>query len=192
MSDDEDETDSLASGAGKNRVPNWFYAKKEDVCGLTKASFLWWSNVVCAVFHFFLAITTIIVSTQDGKGMDTPKLTVYLTNLTWQMNSTNGLIPVNVPQDGLLLAHMTMWFFLLSCLAHTIVAVGNYKQAMALNDKPARKITRWTGWYFAWIQDCRQPLRWAECEYTPRHRRILADSPTPYPIACRRRMQTLS
>lgn len=182
--------DDITKTIGVRKVPAWFYAKEEDVCGLTKAAFIWWSNLVCAVFHLFLALTTIIVATRDGKGMDTPKLTVYLTNLTWQANSTDALIPQNVAQDGLLLAHMTMWFFLLSFLAHTIIVVCNYTQAMALNNPENRRITLMppTGWYFAWIQSCRQPLRWIEC--TPRHRRSLVGGPTPSPIVGRLRMQT--
>lgn len=170
------------------RVPSWLYDKKEDVFGLTKASFIWWLNVVCTVFHLFFAITTVIVATRDGKGMDTPRLTVYLTNLTWQANSTDALIPVNVPQDGLYLAHMTLWFFLLSALAHGYIVLGNYTQAFALNNKANRKFTTSGGWYYRWIQECRQPLRWIECK--PRRRRSLVDSPTPIPIACRHRMQT--
>ena len=153
---DEDAEDEM-------RVPEWFYHPDQDVCGMTKAAFIWWSNVICACLHFFLAVTTIAVAMSGGKGMDTPKLTVYLTNLTWQANSTDALIPKNQPQDGLALAWMTLWFFLLSFFAHTTIVIGNYTQAMALANKKKRRITRLTGWYYVWIQDCRQPLRWFEC-----------------------------
>lgn len=148
------------------KVPYWLYDREEDVCGLTKASFIWWSNLVCAIFHFFLAITSVVVATAGGKGMDTPKLTVYLTNLTWQANSTDALIPVNEPQDGLYLAHMTMWFFLLSAMAHGLICAGNFNQAFALNDTSKRVVTQYTGWYYVWVHECRQPLRWIEYSFS--------------------------
>lgn len=144
-------------------VSSWFYSSENDVLKIPRAAFIWWSNVVCACFHLLLAITTVVVAMSGGKGMDTPKLTVFLTNLSWQMNSTDALTPTNVPQEGLALAHMTMWFFLLSFFAHATIAIGNYTQAFALNNEKNRKVTRFTGWYFVWIRECRQPLRWFEC-----------------------------
>lgn len=165
----------------KRRVPDWFY--DETVCGLTIASFMWFANIVCVVFHLGLAFVTVLAATQNGSGMDTPKLTVYLTKLTWQANSTDALIPTNVPQDGLLLAHMTVWFFLLSALAHGLIVACNYEQAMGSLDPSRRVITRFTGWYYSWIHECRQPLRWIECASL--RFRIRSCSPSPTPIAVR-------
>ena len=169
MSDEEEDEKAFTAEGGQtiaNRVPAYFYAKKNDVCGLTKAAFIWWSNVVCAVFHFFLALTSVIVAVSNGSGMDTPRLTVYLTNLTWQANSTDALVPKNQATEGLYLAHMTLWFFLLSFMAHALIVLGNYKQAFALNDKAARQVTMATGWYYKWIHECRQPLRWIEYSFS--------------------------
>ena len=170
-------------------VPEYFYAKDEDVCGFTKAGFLWASNLLCAIFHLGLAVATVYAATRSGKGMDTPRLTVYVTNLTWRANSTDALVPTYVVSgDGLMLAHMTMWFFLLSFLAHAIIVLGNYKQAFAVSRPKAREVTRFSGWYYVWIHQCRQPMRWAECELPPRLPH--PSFPSPSPIAGLRRMQT--
>lgn len=140
-------------------VPAWFY-DENGLCGLTKASFLWWSNVVAMSFHLLLAVASVIVSTLNGKTMATPKLVVYLTNLTWVANQTDALIPKNQATEGLYLAHMVLWFFLLSALAHGIVVVFNYKQAWACNDAECRRVTRFSGWYYVNIHECRNPLRY--------------------------------
>lgn len=147
-------------------VPPWFY-KEDGLCGITKASFIWWFNTGCCFFHTLLAITSVIAATRDGKGMDTPKLAVYLTNLTWTPNTTSMLVPSYQEVEGLYLAHMTLWFFLLSALAHGIIAVGNYRQAFAVSDPEAQRITRWTGWYYVWIHQCRQPLRYVAQRLEP-------------------------
>ena len=82
----------LSARTSVTEVPPWFY-KEDGLCGITKASFIWWFNVGCCFFHSLLALTTVIAATQGGKGMDTPRLTVYVTNLTWTANSTNALVP---------------------------------------------------------------------------------------------------
>jgi len=141
-------------------VPDWFY--KETGWGgcCSKAAFIWWWNVACMFFHLLFASISVGAATQGGKGMDTPRLKLYVTNLTWTPNSTNSLVPVNQAVDGLYLAHMTLWFFLLSASAHGLIVFGNYKQAWAANNKDMRKITRFSGWYYLWIHQCRQPLRY--------------------------------
>lgn len=147
----------------KNRVttvPKYFYDTK-GWCRLTKASFLWWANAVCAVFHLTLAGALVVVSTRNGKTMATPKLTVYLTSLEWRQNSTDALIPTFQATEGLSLAWMVLFFFLLSAIAHGTIAVFNYKQACLFTvSEENRVITRWTGWYFLFIHQCRNPLRY--------------------------------
>lgn len=146
-------------------VPAWFY-EEDGWCGLTKAAFLWWANGLAFSMHLTLAVASVIVATLDGKTMATPLLTVYLTNLTWVANSTDALIPRNQAADGLYLAHMVLWFFLLSALAHGTIMAFNYRQAFAVNDTEARAITRWTGWYYLWIHECRNPARWFEYAFS--------------------------
>ena len=142
-------------------VPAWFYEQNNDVCGLTRAAFMWWANAVCCAFHSGLAIAALAMGGANG-GLATPKLAVYLTNLSWTPNATNSLVPINVPADGLLLSWMTLWFFLLSALAHGIVCVFNYHQGRrGLDSAAKRRVTRFTGWYYVWIHQCRQPLRYA-------------------------------
>ena len=148
------------------KVPAWFYEEGGGCCGLTKAALLWWMNVVCAFFHTLLAITTVIVSTLDGRSLATPTLLTYLTNLSWTDNSTNALIPKYQAANELSLSWMTIWFFLLSALAHGSVAALNYKQGWACDDTECRTVTRWTGWYFLNIHGCRNPARWLEYSFS--------------------------
>ena len=112
------------------------------------------------IFHLGLALATVGFSTADGRSFATPTLTVYVTNLTWVANSTDALRPVFQKADTpLYLSTMTMWFFLLSALAHGLIVVLNWKQAGAegffveRTDKEvvaARKKVGWTGWYYVW------------------------------------------
>ena len=147
------------------QVPAWFY--DETVCNcMTKAAFLWWSNVVCAIFHLGFAIATIVVATSNGTGLDTPTLTVYTTRLQWQAGSVDMLVPSYEKSGTLLLAHITLWFFLLSFLAHALVAGFNAPQAFALRNERNREIGRFTGWYFLWIHECRNPARWIEYSFS--------------------------
>lgn len=140
-------------------VPEWWYT--ETVCCFNKAAWMWWSNLVCMIFHFALAITTIAASTQDGRSFASPTLTVYVTNLTWVPNATNALIPAFQKADaGLYLSTMTMMFFLLSAFAHGLIVVFNFRGAFAAKDTSMRSVG-WTNWYFVWLHQCRQPLRYA-------------------------------
>lgn len=145
-------------------VPEWLY---EYRCGITIAGIMWTANCFCAGLHLGLAIWTVSVAGGGEGGLTTPTLRVYLTNLTWVPDSTNALVPVNVAAgSGLPLAYFTLLFFLLSALAHGTICVGNYCQAFAVNYKEWREITYWTGWYYVWIHNCRQPLRWAEYSFS--------------------------
>ena len=148
---------------------------------ITKAAFLWWCNFVCFVAHTSFMSVSIWASTRDGKTMATPLLTLYNTNLTWVPDSTDALIPKFQKTGGLFLAWIVLSFFLLSALAHLTVILFNFNQAFVMVrtripdtrdqccnrsftysiHEPARKITFWTGWYFANMHECRQPLRYA-------------------------------
>ena len=160
--DDEEET--------RTTVPAWLY--DELVCGwLTKAAALWWFNLICAVFHFALAVATWIVSTIEGRSFWTPTLTVYRTDLTWVANSTDALRPEYITSGVVYLTPLTMSFFLLSFLAHILVVGFNTPQAWAVNKKnpthlKRRKVTTWTGWYFLWMHECRNPARWMEYSFS--------------------------
>ena len=158
-------------------VPQWLYVETVNIgfTSLTKAAFMWWSNMAGMLFHLTLAIVTVIVAYQSGEGMHTPQLRLYLTNLTWvaSLNASEfgtseefediGLHPQNVRVEGPYLAHMTLWFFLLSAIAHGLVVCLNYKQAGITKwddiSEVEIAVTRWTGWYYVWIHECRQPLR---------------------------------
>tara|TARA_B100000575_G_C23102410_1_gene636102 strand:- start:108 stop:605 length:498 start_codon:yes stop_codon:yes gene_type:complete len=129
-------------------VPEWWY--NEKVCGMTKAKFWWYSNLLCFVFHLGLAATTVVVSTANGRSFATPTLTVYVTNLTWRANSTDALVPTFQKADTpLYLTTMTMMFFILSALAHGLIVIFNFPQAFAANNEAMRTVGC-TGWYYVW------------------------------------------
>ena len=68
-----------------------------------------------------------------------------------------------------LAALLTASFFFLSALMHGIVAGFNWKQAWASDSQERRVITTWQGWYYRWMHECRQPLRWAEYSISVGH-----------------------
>lgn len=141
------------------QVARWLY-EDSGVCGFSKAGLLFWSNVLGLVVHLSLAIATVVVSTWNGRSMSTPELPVYEVNLEYEMNLTSGrmgLVPRLVQAErGLYLSHLTMWFFLLSAMAHGLVVVCNYEYRV----RTRAPITVRRGWYFHWMHECRQPLRW--------------------------------
>ena len=145
-------------------VPEWMYDKKEDVCGRwTLPGFLWTINLLACIFHSILIFITILVSTSGGKGLDSPTLTIYSRNLTWNPNSTSMLTPTLEPAGWKLpISIVTIIFFALSAFFHLLVCLMNFNQAFAHDDKSFRKITRFTGWYYKWLHECRQPARWIE------------------------------
>ena len=153
------DSEGLVTGRPKpiTQVPSWFY---DDVglCGLTMAATLWWANVVAMVFHLGLAGATVAVASING-GMGTPVLTTYEIALSWDTNSTRGLIPEMRPTaQGLYLAWLTMTFFLLSAFAHGVVVVCNWRQAF---DR-TRDATNLSGFYYTWLHRCANPARWLE------------------------------
>ena len=165
------------------RVPAWLYEEEVTIywwCGrkegrrgfcyprkITKASFVWICNLVAFIAHVGFACFAYWGATRDGNTMATPLLKVYLTNLTWIPDSSDALIPTYQEAGGLYLAHMTIWFFLLSAIFHGAVCWCNWQQAFAYDhttDKPDPKwdrINYWTGWYYVYLHECRNPLRYA-------------------------------
>ena len=147
-------------------VPDWMYDPKEDFCRWwTLPGFMWSINLLACIFHSVLIVITILVSTNGGKGLDTPTLSIYRRELTWNggvnaTNATSMIVPELKPAGwDLPLSIITIIFFALSACFHGLVCLMNFNQAFALRDKEARKITRFTGWYYKWIHECRQPAR---------------------------------
>ena len=150
-----------------NQVPEWLYG--EQGCCCSKPGLLWWLNVAACLFHLLFAIATLVLASCDGfddgcgdGNISTPILLVYSTNLSWVANSTNALRPEYVVSGDISLPWLTASFFFLSALMHGIVAGFNWKQAWASDSQERRVITTWQGWYYRWMHECRQPLRWAE------------------------------
>lgn len=165
------------------RVPAWLYEEEVTVwwwCGhkegrrglcyprkITKASFVWICNLVAFIAHVGFFSFAFWGATRDGSTMATPQLKVHLTRLTWIPDSNDPLLPVYQEAGGLYLAHMTIWFFLLSAIFHGIVCLGNWRQAFAYDqvtnspDSAWDKISYWTGWYYVYLHECRNPLRYA-------------------------------
>lgn len=148
-------------------VPAWMYDKREDFCGWwTLPGFLWTCNLLAGIFHSILILITFLVSTNGGKGLDTPTLDIYMRELTWNgglnatANATSMLVPELKPAGwSLPISIITIVFFGLSAFFHFTICALNFYQAFALEDRSARKITAFTGWYFRWLAECRQPAR---------------------------------
>lgn len=156
-------------------VPKWMYEKSEDVfCGLwTLPSFMWTINFVAFIFHSVLILVTCLVSTSGGKGLDTPTLTIYKRKTVWNggvngtmMNNATSIFTPSLVEAGwkLPLTYVTIVFFGLSAFFHGFICLMNFSQSFAHDEPENRKITMFTGWYFKFLHDCRQPLRWIECE----------------------------
>lgn len=147
------------------KVPAWFYTTT-GLCNLSMAASLWWANFVCAIMHTILMIVSIAVSMRDGN-FGTPTLSVYVTNLTWLPGTSDPFLPMYQKTTGIALPVLVLLFFLLSAMAHTIVCALNWKQAFAtgftenLFDAERSKISTFTGWYYVWLHQCRNPLRCA-------------------------------
>lgn len=152
-------------------VPNWLYTER-GLCGATKAASLWWMNLVCMISHLGLLTTSVYFSVRDNGSLATPSLTVYLTDLDWDQNRTDALIPTFEKTSGLSLPALVITFFGLSALAHFMVVVFNRRQAFATGfcvdefNANSAIITRWTGWYFLWMHQCKNPVRWVEYSFS--------------------------
>lgn len=147
----------------QREIPDWLLSETV-FCNITKAAFLWWLNVFGVLAHGGLALVTYVVSTQDGRTMETPLLTVYSTELTWTNTSTDMLIPKLVKGGQWHLSWMTVGFFVMSATAHFIVVIFNWQGAWSgLNGVHESwvQVTPRRNWYYWWIHDCRQPLRYA-------------------------------
>ena len=175
------------------KVPLWLYneavtvgvwIKKGELVPVrvTKAAFLWLCNLGCFFAHLFFAIASVVASTSKDGSMATPLMALYTTDLKWQADTTDALLPTFKKTGGLHLPWLVLGFFLLSALAHFTIAVCNFKQAFARNDgwccgtfrsasvdeekrtfvsDEKRTIGCYglSGWYFVNIHECRQPLR---------------------------------
>ena len=137
--------------------PTW-EAKK--VWGITQLVWLWALNVAGCVAHSGFAFASVWASTRKG-GMDTPQLTVSLTKLEWEQDSSDPISTVVVPASPpLYLSWVVLSFFLLSALAHGVIAIGNVPGS----DRVVCGVK--SGWYYTWISESRQPLRWVEYSFS--------------------------
>lgn len=159
-----DDSKPVAIPPQKGTVADYFYAETELVCGcLTRAGLLWVLNLAGMIFHGIMVVVTIVVSTQDGRGLDTPTLKLYTTNLTWTPDSDDMLTPrFQATEEGLRLSWVCILFFALSCTAHAFVVFTSYRGAMALRTPSNRRVTNLENMYFEWIFECRAPHRWIE------------------------------
>ena len=151
-------------------VPAWMYNRENDVCGYwTLPGFLWSVNFIACIFHSILILITILVSTSGGRGLDTPTLTIYSRKLTWDADAADAssmLTPELEPAGWKMpISIVTVVFFGLSAFFHGFICLMNFSQAFATEDVEARKIGHFTGWYYKNLCECRQPMRWIECEF---------------------------
>lgn len=152
----------------EREIPDWLLSESV-IFDLNKAAFLWWLNVLGVVAHGGLAFLTYWVSTQDGRTMATPLLTVYSTELTWTNSSTDMLIPTLVKGGEWHLSWMTVGFFVMSATAHFLIVILNWQGAwsgLKMASESWLFVTPRHNWYYWWIHDCRQPLRWIEYSFS--------------------------
>jgi len=162
-------------------VPDWMYHKREDWCLWTLPAFMWTINLLASIFHLILIVVTCIVSSWNGRGLDTPTFTIYKRKTVWNggangtfMNNATTIFTPSFVEAGweVPITYVTISFFALSASFHAFICLTNFNQAFSPNDeteKKYRKIGMFTGWYFRYLHDCRQPLRWIECECTHYH-----------------------
>lgn len=151
-------------GGTVDEVPAYFY--EESGCCCSKAGLMWWMNAVAALFHFAFAILVLGSASQNGD-INTPLLTVYSTNLTWEAGTADALKPEFEASSTLSLSWLTFGFFFLSFLMHVTIAIFNFRGGWASTNVERREVKRVyglfpTNWYFKWIHECRQPARWLE------------------------------
>lgn len=149
------DTETITPPALKT-VPTWMMDPAlSGICGQPAARILWILNAVAALFHFVLVFVTYFASVQNGKSWDTPRLEMWTRSLTFNANSTSMLTPSLKPAGwSIPLTQLTMAFFGLSCFFHSTICIFNAYQAWGSKVKIG-----WTGWYYRWLNDARQPLR---------------------------------
>jgi hypothetical protein len=140
---------------------------EEKVCGWTKLQFIWGLNVAGAFLHFAWMIFAIVMGVKNGSGMDSPSVPFYALNLTWAPNTTDMLKPT-LYKDGteLSLTWLAVFFFFCSFAAHTLVAATSWQPAVKSSQAAAQQITNFENFYYLWLADCRQPLRWIEYSFS--------------------------
>ena len=124
---------------------------------------LGWGNGLACVFHTVLAIASLVVASRfDNWKTGGAVLETYSTSLQFNVIEADDAagIPFSITVkptyvldggSGMYLTWLTFSFFMLSATAHFVLTVGAFQ-----------------GWYFQWIHDCRQPLRYEPSR--PHHR----------------------
>jgi len=122
--------------------------------GLTYAQLLYLLNLIACVVHVGFAIAVALIAKSSvtvelwspSAKFNVPQLSEVLAgnvtaNVLWQPYYYLDSDPVSIS-----LRDLTLWFFLLSAMAHGFVVLTGCQLSI----------------YYWWIDQCRQPLRWLE------------------------------
>lgn len=140
-------------------VPQWMY--DERFLGFSVAMALWVANLVAAISHAVLVVATIVVSSINGKTLETPTVEMFTRAITFNPNSTSMITPSLKPAGwSIPITTFTIAFFGLSCAFHVIVCVLNTRGAFAIKSGGENtKVGSLLNYYYVWINDCKQPFR---------------------------------
>ena len=123
-------------------------------------------NVAAMLFHFGLAVAAVITGSRNG-GMSTPRLSLYLSETTWDNNTATIDSSVRFDfspsyrklENGLPLTWITVGFFAVSAMAHAVVVVNG-------PPRNTRNSCRFCYDYYSYIESCQNPLRWIEYSFS--------------------------
>lgn len=139
-------------------IPEWFRGEKWILCfwKVDLVQYLLFWNLLAFLGHAAIGIPlTIYFGTRTG-GLDTPSFTLYMPAIEFidEGGDTRPVFTPSYTEFGFKpgLPWMTFIFFALSALAHLVILLFNFYDSG----------TVWTGWYFRWIDQCKNPLRWVE------------------------------
>lgn len=140
-------------------VPQWMY--DERFLGFSVAMALWVANLVAAISHAVLVVATIVVSSMNGKTLETPTVEMFTRTITFNPNSTSMITPSLKPAGwSVPITTFTIAFFGLSCAFHAIVCLLNARGAFASKSgEDGTEVGSLWNYYYVWLNDCKQPFR---------------------------------
>lgn len=144
------------------------FFEKTGFCNLSIAQILFGGNVIGALAHLILAITTLAVAANEHENNDVtkPTFTTYITKVSFNQSNVEDPFQPSIEQYGSFsIPFATFGFFMLSFIAHSVIVILNYRQLLAKDRTDAENKyagSSLSGWYLPWITEARAPFRWVE------------------------------
>ena len=119
-------------------------------CFASKQSFFIYLNLIAALFHLGLLITTVVSTCSSDAGCSGPVVYTHQTYIQYTRPTVDSgfeLIPEyrKNEKNPIYLVALPITFFGLSATAHLVVTY-----------------LAWSGVYLEWLFQCQQPVRWIE------------------------------